>query len=157
MNCQRSDNLNTKDCECPAKGGLLCQISKGAKIHAGDGGYSLGSREAYETFVAKRNYQIPPPKDNTMSCEHMYSRAMFQEYPRPCIKCGEPETLFKEQKMKTPEYTKINVDMLKLVQFEHPYRSESEQKLTWERGFAEGWNAALNALTKTGDVYVETK
>ena len=26
-------------------------------------------------------------------CEHSYSKAMNQPYPRPCVKCGEPEEL----------------------------------------------------------------
>ena len=26
-----------------------------------------------------------------MTCNHIYSRDMFQEYPRLCINCGEPE------------------------------------------------------------------
>jgi hypothetical protein len=31
----------------------------GASIHAGDGGYSIGTRENYDAFVKKRNYPIP--------------------------------------------------------------------------------------------------
>jgi hypothetical protein len=53
-----------------------------------------------------------------MTCKHTYSRAIFQEYPRLCRLCKEPEP-FREQTMKTTEYTKININMLKLVQFEH--------------------------------------
>jgi hypothetical protein len=34
------------------------QIKAGADIHAGDGGYSEGTREAYEAFVKERNYSI---------------------------------------------------------------------------------------------------
>lgn len=26
-----------------------------------------------------------------MSCNHLYSRSMKQEYPRKCLHCGEPE------------------------------------------------------------------
>lgn len=95
-----------------------------------------------------------------MTCNHLYSRDMFQEYPRKCLHCGEPEQYpqtSQETKMKKPEMTKVNVDMLKLVQFEHPHITETEKKLTWERGFAEGWNAALNALQKNGNIYVESK
>lgn len=35
------------------------KIQAGAEIHSGDGGYSIGTREAYEEFVKKRNYDIP--------------------------------------------------------------------------------------------------
>jgi hypothetical protein len=31
------------------------QIKKGADIHAGDGGYSIGTQERYEQFVKERN------------------------------------------------------------------------------------------------------
>ena len=31
------------------------QIKAGAEIHAGDGGYSLGTQAAYEEFVKQRN------------------------------------------------------------------------------------------------------
>ena len=62
-----------------------------------------------------------------------------------------------QQTMTKPTYTKINVNMLKLVQYLHPDLKESAQKLTWERGFSEGWNAALAALAKNGDIYVESK
>jgi len=34
------------------------QIKAGAEIHAGDGGYSEGTREAYEAFVKERNYHL---------------------------------------------------------------------------------------------------
>lgn len=34
-----------------------------------------------------------------MTCNHIYSRAMFQEYPRLCQLCGEPEP-FKDTTMK---------------------------------------------------------
>ena len=33
-------------------------------IMAGDGGYSIGTKEKYDEFVAKRNYPIPK-KDNS--------------------------------------------------------------------------------------------
>jgi hypothetical protein len=33
-------------------------IKAGADIHAGDGGYSEGTRERYEAFVMARNYSI---------------------------------------------------------------------------------------------------
>ena len=31
------------------------QITAGADIHAGDGGYGIGTQEAYDEFVKKRN------------------------------------------------------------------------------------------------------
>lgn len=43
----------------------------GGDIHAGDGGYSEGTKEAYEQFAARRNYHVsntnnpvdfPPPE-----------------------------------------------------------------------------------------------
>ena len=37
-------------------------IKAGADIHAGDGGYSEGTQEAYDEFVKKRNYQLICPK-----------------------------------------------------------------------------------------------
>ena len=37
---------------------LKDKIQAGAEIHSGDGGYSIGTREAYEEFVKKRNYEI---------------------------------------------------------------------------------------------------
>jgi hypothetical protein len=38
-------------------------IKAGADIHAGDGGYSEGTREKYEAFVEMRNYPIPPVQE----------------------------------------------------------------------------------------------
>lgn len=32
------------------------QIKAGAEIHAGDGGYRIGTQEGYEAFVKARNY-----------------------------------------------------------------------------------------------------
>jgi hypothetical protein len=40
----------------------LDNINAGADIHAGDGGYQIGTREAYEAFVAKRNESMAIPK-----------------------------------------------------------------------------------------------
>ena len=37
---------------------LLKQVMAGADIHAGDGGYQIGTREAYEEFNAKRNQSL---------------------------------------------------------------------------------------------------
>ena len=34
-------------------------IKAGADIHAGDGGYGIGTQEAHDAFVAMRNYPIP--------------------------------------------------------------------------------------------------
>lgn len=34
-------------------------ILVGSDIHEGDGGYSIGTQEAYDEFVKKRNYDIP--------------------------------------------------------------------------------------------------
>lgn len=33
----------------------MSKIIAGADIHAGDGGYSIGTQEEYEKFVAERN------------------------------------------------------------------------------------------------------
>jgi hypothetical protein len=33
------------------------QIKKGADIHSGDGGYSIGTQERYEEFAKNRNYK----------------------------------------------------------------------------------------------------
>ena len=40
------------------KNGLRKSIEHGADIHAGDGGYQIGTREAYEEFNAKRNQSL---------------------------------------------------------------------------------------------------
>lgn len=41
------------------------KIQAGAEIHSGDGGYSIGTREAYEEFVKKRNYDIPVSRSSS--------------------------------------------------------------------------------------------
>lgn len=37
----------------------LRNINAGAEIHAGDGGYSIGTQEGYDKFVAERNASNP--------------------------------------------------------------------------------------------------
>lgn len=37
-------------------------------------------------------------------CEHQYSKSMNQEYPRKCIKCGEPEISEEDLKSKLSSY-----------------------------------------------------
>lgn len=37
------------------------QIMAGAEVNAGDGGYEIGTREAYEAFVKKRNASLGMP------------------------------------------------------------------------------------------------
>jgi hypothetical protein len=38
-------------------------IKAGADIHSGDGGYTLGTQEAYEEFVKLRNEAMAPAKE----------------------------------------------------------------------------------------------
>ena len=38
-----------------------------------------------------KNLSSKPLLADSLPCEHMYSRSMNQEYPRKCVKCGEPE------------------------------------------------------------------
>ena len=54
-------------------------IKAGADIHAGDGGYRIGTQEAYEQFAAARNYHVTNtdnpvdfPSDPCLSCDCMY-------------------------------------------------------------------------------------
>ena len=47
--------------------GCACHDSRegsGIEVFAGDGGYSIGTREAYEEFVKLRNYPIPPQSES---------------------------------------------------------------------------------------------
>lgn len=44
---------------CYEKEPELRNLIRGADMMAGDGGYSEGTREAYEEFNRKRNYKIP--------------------------------------------------------------------------------------------------
>jgi hypothetical protein len=37
----------------------LANVLAGAENNSGDGGYSIGTKENYDAFVAKRNYHIP--------------------------------------------------------------------------------------------------
>ena len=51
----------------------------GADIHAGDGGYGIGTQEKYDEFVKMRNYPIPQsntnnPLDFPISPENMRAR-----------------------------------------------------------------------------------
>lgn len=39
--------------------GQMANILAGAENNSGDGGYSIGTKENYDAFVAKRNYPIP--------------------------------------------------------------------------------------------------
>ena len=46
--------------------GCACHDSRegsGIEVFAGDGGYGIGTREAYEEFVKLRNYPIPPKQN----------------------------------------------------------------------------------------------
>jgi hypothetical protein len=46
--------------------GCACHDSRegsGIEVFAGDGGYGIGTREAYEEFVKLRNYPIPPKQE----------------------------------------------------------------------------------------------
>ena len=45
--------------------GQMASVKVGAEIMAGDGGYSIGTKESYDEFVAKRNYPIPYHVTNT--------------------------------------------------------------------------------------------
>jgi len=35
------------------------QMMAGGVVNSGDGGYGIGTKEAYDEFVKKRNYEIP--------------------------------------------------------------------------------------------------
>ncbi len=55
------------------------QIKAGAEIHAGDGGYSEGTKEAYDAFVKKRNYHVSNtdnpvdfPSNPCLTCDCMW-------------------------------------------------------------------------------------
>jgi hypothetical protein len=41
---------------------VIATTIAGANIHAGDGGYSIGTKENYDVFVKARNYPIPGTK-----------------------------------------------------------------------------------------------
>lgn len=43
--------------------GFKDEIEVGADIHAGDGGYSIGTKEAYEAFVKIRNKSLEETRD----------------------------------------------------------------------------------------------
>jgi len=53
-------------------------IKAGADIHAGDGGYSIGTQEKYEEFVKARNYSMGKARIQELAeradPEHWHSR-----------------------------------------------------------------------------------
>jgi hypothetical protein len=52
--------------------GCACYDSRegsGIEVFAGDGGYSIGTREAYEEFVKLRNYPIPTKQEEQANCD----------------------------------------------------------------------------------------
>jgi hypothetical protein len=77
-------------------------IKAGADIHAGDGGYSEGTRESYEAFVKERNYSITKArirmlaelasKDNadgypvTLEYTNRFAERMTEEVIRECVR-----------------------------------------------------------------------
>jgi hypothetical protein len=84
-------------------------IKAGADIHAGDGGYSESTREAYEAFVKERNYSITKSrirmlaelasKDNadgypvTLEYTNRFAERMTEEVIRECVRIIENEAL----------------------------------------------------------------
>lgn len=62
-----------------------------------------------------------------MSCQHIYSRAILQEYPRLCINCGEPETY----KQETMHFTNTDnpVDFPQAKTAQGPSRFDLEQQI----------------------------
>jgi len=62
------DASHTEDryvCECEfwEEPEVIEKIKAGANIHAGDGGYSIGTKEAYEAFVKIRNKSLEETRD----------------------------------------------------------------------------------------------
>jgi hypothetical protein len=49
------------------------QIKAGADIHAGDGGYKLGTQEEYEAFVKGRNRSLAKSKIHELMLEAGYA------------------------------------------------------------------------------------
>ena len=55
------------------------RLRAGAEIHAGDGGYSVGTQEEYEAFVKNRNFQIPLPAPKKIYTTNVASKSKLED------------------------------------------------------------------------------
>ena len=52
-------------------------IKAGADLHAGDGGYSIGTQEEYDEFVRARNYSVSKARIQELAKQAGYTKDMF--------------------------------------------------------------------------------
>ena len=112
--------------------GCACHDSRegsGIEVFAGDGGYGIGTREAYEEFVKLRNYPIPPKQEEQTNCDKQGEPDYKALWKQMCERCDELDAKLAKQEQGEPVAITITGKLGNIYSFTGDYSLKKGDKV----------------------------